>query len=636
MGVSSREITMEDPTQHTMWYANNGTQVHAPLGTGAGESMYAGHAMRREKLEKSTSPHPVTVPPEPSRTTSSPSTEFYGGVEWSTEDFLTAHNSVVSSGRFNYEGCMIPIPTSIRYDRLEEALGNSITPKESKFIKLLKFGMPIGCKPGFGVSKIKKNHYSAVCHSEAIGEYLAKSVMSQAMLGPFDIPPISGLKFSPMMTVPKDGNKRRVIMDFSFPEGSSINDGISVATYLGENISFDLPSVQSMVSRVNELGKGCLLFKRDLKGAFRQFGLDPSEYCCTGLVWCDKIFIDTRLAMGLRSSAYCCQAITEMVAKVVSKSAHILVYLDDFGGAEPVEKAATSFDLLGNMLQHFGLEEAAEKAIAPTTSMDWLGVHFDTVEWTISLRQGKLEELLEWLPKLLRRKRVKKVLLQKVLGSLVWASAVVRSGIIFFNRLLALLRKIKRPNHSIHFSMEAKRDVDWWIQTLKEFQGKAPIPPVVWTPLVSFFTDASLDGFGMVWGSRALAGLFPSEYDSLDINKKEMITVMAAIKHWFQDLANLKVKIYVDNQACVALLNYGITKCPFLANCLREIQYFLAKFNIEIRAEYIPSKSNHLADLCSRAFSSDIHFRNFNKLLTQGTLIIENVFYNKFGFEYVL
>ena len=85
----------------------------------------------------------------------------------------------------------------------------------------------------------------------------------------------------------------------------------------------------------------------------------------------------------------------------------------------------------------------------------------------------------------------------------------------------------------------------------------------MWTPLVSFATDASLDGFGMVWGTRALAGLFALEFEELDINKKEMLTVMAAIKHWFSDLANLRVRIFVDNQECVALLNYGITRSPF-------------------------------------------------------------------------
>ena len=168
---------------------------------------------------------------------------------------------------------------------------------------------------------------------------------------------------------------------------------------------------------------------------------------------------------------------------------------------------------------------------------------------------------------------------------------------------------------------------------MEQFRGKCPIPPSVWTPLVSFCTDASLEGFGMVWGSRAIAGLFPVEYEELDITKKEMLTVMAAVKHWFSDLANLKVKIFVDNQACVALLNYGVTRSPFLASCLREMQFFLAEFNIEIKAEYIPSKENVLADLCSRAFSSEMHFNNFNKLLRDGTLKLEDVCYNKFEFE---
>ena len=137
----------------------------------------------------------------------------------------------------------------------------------------------------------------------------------------------------------------------------------------------------------------------------------------------------------------------------------------------------------------------------------------------------------------------------------------------------------------------------------------------------------------MVWCSRALAGLFPLEFEDLDITKKEMLAVMAAVKHWFGDLANLKVCIYVDNMACVALLNYGITRSPFLASCLREIQFFLASFNIELKAQYIPSKENCLADLCSRAFCSESHYRNFNKLLNEGVLKLDTLFYEKFYFE---
>ena len=89
----------------------------------------------------------------------------------------------------------------------------------------------------------------------------------------------------------------------------------------------------------------------------------------------------------------------------------MLVYLDDFGDAEVDSKASQSFEYLGWSLAHFGLEEAVDKAVAPTVEMDWLGIRFNTAHWTMALKPGKLQELLSWLPKLLNYKRVKKALL---------------------------------------------------------------------------------------------------------------------------------------------------------------------------------------------------------------------------------
>ena len=105
------------------------------------------------------------------------------------------------------------------------------------------------------------------------------------------------------MSVPKEIVNRRVIVDFSFPPGKSINDGISKATYLDFEIKFSLPSVQSMINRLNDLGPGCLLYKRDLKGAFRQFSINPGDYSFTGLNWDGNIFIDTRLVMTLKRAS---------------------------------------------------------------------------------------------------------------------------------------------------------------------------------------------------------------------------------------------------------------------------------------------------------------------------------------------
>ena len=54
----------------------------------------------------------------------------------------------------------------------------------------------------------------------------------------------------------------------------------------------------------------------------------------------------------------------------MGEKSFVLVYLDYFGGAELESKANDSFNHLGQLLDYFGLEEAHDKAVSPTTSMD--------------------------------------------------------------------------------------------------------------------------------------------------------------------------------------------------------------------------------------------------------------------------
>ena len=60
-----------------------------------------------------------------------PCTPSYGGgVSWSTEQFIEAHLAVANSGKHNFEGCRIPVPTAVRYDRMRLALGESVSSKQ--------------------------------------------------------------------------------------------------------------------------------------------------------------------------------------------------------------------------------------------------------------------------------------------------------------------------------------------------------------------------------------------------------------------------------------------------------------------------------------------------------------------------
>ena len=79
--------------------------------------------------------------------------EGSGKVSWATEDFIRVHKEVRESGRHNFQGLRIPIPTAIRYDRIEAALGPNISPKEQRVLDLIKYGMPLDCESGYGIKK---------------------------------------------------------------------------------------------------------------------------------------------------------------------------------------------------------------------------------------------------------------------------------------------------------------------------------------------------------------------------------------------------------------------------------------------------------------------------------------------------
>ena len=71
-----------------------------------------------------------------------------------------------------------------------------------------------------------------------------------------------------------------------------MNDEISKEFFLGEPVSLSHPTVDDIAESIVQLGPGCLLFKHDLKRAYRQLPVDPFDYLLLGYSWRDKLFFD--------------------------------------------------------------------------------------------------------------------------------------------------------------------------------------------------------------------------------------------------------------------------------------------------------------------------------------------------------
>ena len=142
------------------------------------------------------------------------------------------------------------------------------------FCRQVPHEWPVGHNGSSFRSSSCRNHTGATDFQEQITNYLIKEASYQAVVGPFKDNP----SLSPLNSVPKnDSSERRVIVDLSFPEGESVNFGILKDEYLGNKISVSYPKVDDLIHLIKLKGQGCMIFKEDLKRAYRQLVVDPGD-----------------------------------------------------------------------------------------------------------------------------------------------------------------------------------------------------------------------------------------------------------------------------------------------------------------------------------------------------------------------
>ena len=133
----------------------------------------------------------------------------------------------------------------------------------------------------------------------------------------------------PMGIIPKPHQPGtwRLIVDLSFPEGHSVNDGIP-----SDICSIQYASMDQAVEIVRALGVGTLMAKLDLKSAYRMVPVHPQDQWLLGMSWEDRILVDTCLPFGLRSAPKIFSAVADGLTWAMHCKGieYMLHYLDDF------------------------------------------------------------------------------------------------------------------------------------------------------------------------------------------------------------------------------------------------------------------------------------------------------------------
>lgn len=148
---------------------------------------------------------------------------------------------------------------------------------------------------------------------------------------------------------------------------------------------------------------------------------------------------------------------------------------------------------------------------------------------------------------------------------------------------------------------------------MHHFNGVTCIPDSFWSqPDLFFSTDSSLKAAGG-WSPAQPNGRNDNQFFSVrypqrilmraevNINELEALALLVGVKLWAASCKGRKILVNCDNQVTVHIVNSGRAANTFAQACMRELHYWCARFDCQVRAVFIDTKRNTMADLLSRS-----------------------------------
>ena len=246
---------------------------------------------------------------------------------------------------------------------------------------------------------------SAVKNPTVVEEYLAMECKLGKVIGLLDPAVFPHVQINRFGVIPKphQPGKWMLIVDLTYPEEGSINDGI-----IPELCSLQYPSVDDVVKAVLSLGRSTKLVKFDIQGAYRIIPVHPSDRQLLGMAWNGKLCVDTALPFGLRSAPKSFTAVADALRFILLRKRHIksyTTYVDDFllFGAPSTSQCGKALQLVLEWCTRLDVPIAEGKTEDLVEHITFLGIQIDTLKGELCLPEEKLHflqrEIGQWIGK---------------------------------------------------------------------------------------------------------------------------------------------------------------------------------------------------------------------------------------------
>ena len=438
---------------------------------------------------------------------------------------------------------------------------------------------------------------------EPVDSFLAKEIAEHRVAGPFVAEVLPHLHISQLGVVPKkhQANKWRLILHLSAPRQHSVNDGINPS-----HCSIKYGNVDQAAAIMARLGKGTQMAKIDIAHAYRNVPIHPADRMLLGMKWRNAVYVDTVLPFGLRSAPKIFSAISDTLEWIIKTAGieHCIHYLDDFltFGKPESEECTRRLEAIIAICRLLGLPLALEKVEGPVTCITFLGILLDSLRMEMRLPAEKLETIKALIETWLTRRKAQKRDMLSLIGHLSHAAKVIPPGRTFIRRMRDVAHSKRELYHWIYLNADFKSDLMWWKLFTDRWHGISCIRSHVMSPPdFTLYSDASGSwGCGAICNSHWLQCEWNGIWQAETIALKELLPIVLAVALWGRWWAESHILAMCDNMAVVDILKSHTSKHPKIMHLLRCLHFFVAKWEICLRAEHIPGVCNNASDAISR------------------------------------
>ena len=555
--------------------------------------------------------------------------QFY--VDW------IRHAQSIPGRPANMDFLRIPLPKpSFNLPAWKTALGSYFDAGE--LLRGFRFGWDVCFLSPPHPKDAQRNLPSADFAKKDVDKYIKQELEHGTLLGPFNPDELPfPVAHSPIGTVEKPRSEtRRTIIDCS-QRTLGINAWISAHLHRGQVWKLTLPNTRAIVEMVQTTrkhypGTRLLMFKVDMSRWYRFLLIDPIAATFFAIRWGGKTFLDLAYSFGNRGAALVAQrviwALCYLYRCKVSPRPNVtnsgtscrcrshcscgqnsaVAYIDDVVAVCPEHLADYLFNEFIQMCNRLDvtLSTTPGHIVPPSAVCTALGLEYNLDKNTVRLPRDKLFALIDLLSSWMSRSEASEKNLCSLAGKLINAAAVVASGRLFTNRILATKRRATGLDVPVILDSAFKDDIAWWLEALHLRNG---ITFLEHHSTVHIAKDASsngwyneLPGIGVYNFSNHeyIACTPPEHLRHLIIADLELLAHVLAANVWGSSWNGHQVTGETDSSACFYLLQNGRTRHEIRLKMSRFFASSQVKNCFRWKTQWIATEENVLPDALSR------------------------------------